>query len=383
MNTEKLFKTPLSEAQIKNSDLNHLECNSGKVTLESFPRRIVFELTNKCNFQCIMCGRETVDFETTDLPVSAIKDCGVFFPYTEEVTLHGWGEGTLHPKLGEILEYLNTFPLLRKYFVTNGSTLPRITDNIFKHHVDLVAVSLDGATPESNNSIRKGGDLHRELNSVKKLIDEKKKRNLNYPYVNFVMTLMRRNIHELPDMVDLAHELGVPEVKAVYLTIFNEALRSESLVDKHELVKKHFAEARERAAKSSVNLKLPEIQGECYAGARPHKPCAFPWRDLYIGSDGFVRPCQSSAEHIVNIREYKSMTDLWNSSKMQELRRRVNDEEQMSRNCRSCYHSTCANWNLNSSFIQLGNEFAPEWDVKGAHIAKKELMTKKEQAKEA
>ncbi|MDO8426728.1 MAG: radical SAM protein [Deltaproteobacteria bacterium] len=361
MKTERLFKTPLSDKQARNSELNHIECNEGRTLLESCPRRIVFELTNKCNFQCIMCGREAVSFKTRDLPAAVVKACSPLLPFAEEVTLHGWGEGTLHPELAGILEYLNTFKLLRKYFVTNGSTLPRITQAIFAHHVDLVALSLDGAAPGTNDSIRKGGDLKRELRSIRKLLEEKERRGLDYPYVNFVFTAMKRNIMELPDMVSLAHSIGVPEVKAVYLTIFNESMAHESLLDMQGLVREVFTEARERAAKFNIKIKLPDIQGECDAGALSHKPCAFPWRDLYIGSDAYLRPCQSSAEKLLDTALFSGFEEVWNSDEMQRLRARVNDEALMSVNCRHCYHSSCANWNLKTSFFQAGREFAPEW----------------------
>lgn len=370
METEKLFKTPLGPKQLKNSALNHLECMEGKMPLRSFPRRLVFELTNKCNFQCIMCGRETVDFHATDLSPELIKKCARLFQYAEEVTLHGWGESTLHPRLGEILEYLNTFPLLRKYFVTNGSTFPRIMESIFTHHVDLVAVSLDGAAPETNNSIRKGGDFRREIASVKTLMEEKKKRGLDYPYVNFVFTAMMRNLRELPSVVELAHELGVPEVKVVYLTIFNAALAVESPYGKKGLVEEAFDKARMLAGRLNINLKLPELQGESAAGALSHRPCAFPWRDLFVGSDGWVRTCQSSSEKLFDLNKYGDAADAWNSPQMQDLRGRVNDEKRMSPNCRLCYHSSCANWNLRSSFIQLGQEFAPRWGVEKSGMHK-------------
>lgn len=366
MKSEKLFKTPLSPLQEKNSNLNRQECEMGKAVLDSCPRRIVFELTNRCNFNCIMCGRESSRFKGHDLPFSVIEACSPFLRFSEEVTLHGWGEGTLHPELPRILEYLNTFPLLRKYFVTNGSTLPKIQDLIFKHHVDLLAVSLDGATPEKNDSIRKGGNLDRELRSVKALMDEKRERGVNFPYVNFVFTAMMRNIFELPDMVALAHGAGVPELKVVFLTVFSESLQHESLVDKQPMIRDVFNEAKEAAVRLGINLKLPEIQGEGDCGMMPHKPCAFPWRDLYIGSDCFIRPCQSSSEKLMSFSDYPGVEKIWNAPPMQAFRKAVNNEQHMSDPCRRCYHSTCANWNLRSSFIQVGNTYAPAWDAKTA-----------------
>ena len=361
MKTEILFKTPLTEEQQANSALNLREFREGRNKLDSAPRRIVFELTNRCNFNCIMCGREAVSFKTNDLSFETVRSCEPFFTRTEEITLHGWGEGTLHPRLGAILEYLNTFPRLRKYFVTNGSTLPKIMEHIFTHHVDLIAVSLDGATPETNDYIRKGGNFLREVANVKKLMAEKAARGLDYPYVNFVFTAMARNIHELTDMVELARETGVAELKVVYLTIFEHWLEQESLLDRQDVVRRYFNEASRLAAGYGIKLKLPEIQGEGDAGTARHKPCAFPWRDLYIGSDCFVRPCQSSADKLFDIRSHASPREAWNSPEMRQMRQSVNDEAAMPAGCSNCYHSSCANWNLPASFVQLGKEFAPQW----------------------
>lgn len=361
MKTEKLFKTPLTEAQIANTDTNIRESREGRTVLDSGPRRIVFELTNRCNFQCIMCGREAVSFKANDIAMGVIRKCEPFFATAEEVTLHGWGEGTLHPGTVGILEYLNTFPGLRKYFVTNGSTMPRIMDAVFDHHVDIVAVSLDGATPETNNGIRKGGNFKREVESIGRLVGARQRRGTDFPYVNLVFTAMERNIRELPMMVELTASLGLPELKVVYLTVFNDSLVAESLLNRQSLVRENFMRASELAAKLGVYLKLPEIQGEGPSGRLRHKPCPVPWRDLYIGSDGFVRPCQSSADKLAHAGEFDDFTRMWNSPELQRLRATVNDHDDMPAGCASCYHSSCANWNLATSFVQLGRNFAPDW----------------------
>ncbi len=360
----KLFKTPLTEIQQENSKLNQLELCEGKTVLKSYPRRIVFELTNRCNFRCIMCGREASVFQTYDLPMSIIRHFEPCFPHVEEVTLHGWGEGTLHPRFIEILKLLNSYPFLRKYFVTNASTLPKIRQAIFDHHVDVLAVSLDGATAATNDSIRRGGSIERETTELRKLIKEKKHQNLNYPHINFVFTAMRRNIHELPDMITLARDLGIPEVKVLYLTVFKKELLHESLLNRQKEVSMTFTKANELAKRFNIGLKLPEIQGEGKAGILRHKACPFPWRDIYIGSDGFIRPCQSSPQKMVHALEYQTFEEMWNSKQMQELRCSVNDKKLMPKQCYYCYHSTCANWNLRHSFYQLEQGFAPEWEAK-------------------
>ncbi|MCP4252133.1 MAG: radical SAM protein [Candidatus Scalindua sp.] len=359
--TRKLYQTSLTDIQQKNSQINKCELRDGKTVLKSYPRRIVFELTNRCNFRCIMCGREASDSTTYDLSMSIIRRFEPFLPYVEEVTLHGWGEGTLNPSFIEILKFLNSYNLLRKYFVTNASTLPEIHHAIFDHHVDVLAVSIDGATVATNDSIRKGGSFEHQTTELRKLIEEKLQRNLDYPHINIVFTAMQRNIRELPDMITLALDLGITEVKVVYLTVFNNDLLHESLFNRQKEVSEVFTKANELAERFNIKLKLPEIQGKSKAGIMRHKRCPFPWRDIFVGSDGYIRPCQSSPQKLANVIQYKTIEELWNSKKLRYLRQSVNNESLMPEQCRFCYHSSCANWNLIDSFYQLENNYAPEW----------------------
>ncbi|MCP4264621.1 MAG: radical SAM protein [Candidatus Brocadiaceae bacterium] len=357
----KLYQTPLTNIQQKNSQINKLELRDGKTVLKSFPRRIVFELTNRCNFRCIMCGREASTFKTYDLPMSVIRSFEPCFPYVEEVALHGWGEGTLHPDFIEILKLLNNYNLLRKYFVTNASTLSEVHHAIFDYHVDVLAVSMDGAATTTNDFIRKGGSLECQTNELRKLIEEKLQRNLDYPHINLVFTAMRRNIRELPDMITLARDLGIREVKVVYFTVFKADLQHESLFNRQKEVSEVFTKFNELAERFNIKLKLPEIQGKSKAGTMRHKRCPFPWRDIFVGSDGFVRPCQSSPQKLSNVKQYKDIEELWNAKKIRDLRQSVNNESLMPEQCHVCYHSSCANWNLRDSFYQLDHGFAPEW----------------------
>jgi radical SAM protein with 4Fe4S-binding SPASM domain len=131
------------------------------------------------------------------------------------------------------------------------------------------------------------------------------------------------------------------------------------------MVESAFKEAKERAKKLSIKLKLPAIEGKDGSGLLRHKPCAFAWRDLFIGCDGFVRPCQSTAERLMRVSDYSDFKTLWNSEKMRAFRLKVNKEDAMSKNCYYCYHSSCANWNIRHSFIQTGYASAPEWGSQG------------------
>ena len=351
----------LTILQSANSSLNIKELNEGKTILESYPRRLVLELTNACNLKCIMCGRDEAEFNNTYLDINILSRLKDALEVTEEVALFGWGDPTVHPDFSAFLERLSHYNT-RKYFVTNGMRLNKFIEDIFNYKIDIIAVSMDGANPETNNAIRRHSDFDKIISNIKLLQERKRALKLSYPYMNFVFTAMKSNIHELPDMVRLASDLGMEEVKVVYLTIFNYGLLNESLANNQEIVKGYFHEAEKIAEKFEIKLKLPYIQGEDIAGNKSHKDCFNAWRDFFIGSDLAIRPCQSTSLKFFDFNKYENFKDIWNSKELQNFRSIVNSAD-MPFECKNCYQSSFANWNKEKSFIQAGNKFAPEWTL--------------------
>lgn len=356
-----LFKSDnLNDIQKQNSKLNLDEIKNLKTTLRSYPRRLVFELTNACNLSCIMCGRNDTHFTPTIFNIDWIDKFDHILNYVEEVTLMGWGEPTMHPYFTQILKKLNKYNV-RKYFCTNGMKLGEIKDSIFDDKVDIIAVSLDGSNADTNNRIRRGSDFNKVISDLKSIEEEKRKRSLQYPYINFVLTAMKSNFHQIPDMVRLAHEIGIDEVKVVYLTAFGERMLNESLYNCQDEVRKVFDEAADLAEKFNIKIKLPYIQGEDVAGEKYHKDCYVAWRDFFLGSDGYIRPCMSTPIKLFRIDKYKTFEEMWNSTEMKEFRKNVNGKNCMNKTCKVCYQSSYTNWNKKESFIQVGQNFSPEW----------------------
>lgn len=359
--TKTLFSgKELTKEQQENSNLNIKELEEGKTVLESYPRRLVFELTNACNLNCIMCGRNAVDFKPTVFDMEVFKSFEPLMDIVEEVTLMGWGEPTIHPHFNEMLETINKHSA-RKYFCSNGMNLKKIKDAIFDYKVDVFAVSLDGANDETNGRIRKGSKIDQIVDDLKDIVQIKKERGLSYPWINFVFCAMRSNLHEIPDMVRLAAEVGIEEVKVVYLTVFGDDLMNESLWGHETEVKEVFDEAMKVGDELGIVLKLPHIPREDEAGDKQHKDCYVTWRDFFLGSDGYVRPCMSTPQQFFQYNKEKEFKEIWNDQKYQKYRATVNDKEKMDSPCKRCYQSSHCNWNLKESFIQVGENFSPEW----------------------
>lgn len=360
--TKTLFSgKELEEKQKQNTEMNLKEMEAGKTVLKSYPRRLVLELTNACNLNCIMCGRNAADFKPTMFDMEIFRSFEPIMDTIEEVTLMGWGEPTIHPNFTEMLEIINRHSA-RKYFCSNGMNLKKIKDAIFDYQVDVFAVSLDGATDETNSRIRRGSKIEQITEDLKEIVEIKKERGLKYPWINFVFCAMQSNIRELPDLVRLAAEIGIEEVKVVYLTVFGEDLMNESLWGHEELVKEVFEAAIRVGDELGILLKLPHYIGEDEAGDKLHKDCFVAWRDFFLGSDGYVRPCMSTPIHFFEYDKKKAFMEMWNAPEYQKYRRIVNNQQEMESPCKRCYQSSHCNWNREESFIQVGENFSPDWE---------------------
>lgn len=364
--TKYLFQGKLTESQAKNSALNLKEIDAQKKILESYPRRIVLEMTSACNIKCIFCGRDEADFNQTYLSLDVLDKLKPALEKCEEVTLFGWGEPTINPNFSQFLAKLNQTPV-RKYFVTNGTRLDKFIDDIFTHKVDIIAVSLDGPDSKTNDHIRVGAKFEKIIANIKKIQDKKAQLQVEFPYMNFVFVAMKSNIHTLPKMITLAKEIGLQEVKVVFLTAFSQDMLKESLYNEQSLLKDIFRQVLDLAQNLGIKLKLPYIQGEDIALDKYHKDCFVAWRDLFIGSDNSIRPCQSTSLKLGDFRDFETFDAMWNSKAFVDFRASVNCNKlqngiEMPIQCKLCYQSSHANWNRKESFIQVGQAFAPDWD---------------------
>lgn len=359
--TKMLFSgKPLTERQQRNTTLNLQEIDAGVTILQSYPRRLVLELTNACNMNCVMCGRNAAQFKPTVFDMEVFHSLEPIMDDIEEVTLMGWGEPTIHPHFTEMLAAIDKHSA-RKYFCTNGMRLKSLKKAIFDYHVDVFAVSLDGASAATNDRIRVGSDFAEITQQLREIEQIKQANHLKYPWINFVFCAMQQNLHELPDMVRLAADLQIDEVKVVYLTAFSPELAREILWGCEKQTAEVFAQAAELAEELGIQLKLPHLIGRDVAGDRHHKECFVAWRDFFLGSDELVRPCMSTPVQFFRYNKEKDFMAMWNDEQYQRYRRIVNDEQAMDAPCKRCYQSSHCNWNRKESWLQTGETFSPEW----------------------
>jgi len=167
------------------------------------PLFIPWQLNSACNLGCLHCceeaGRSMPDEMTKNEALDFCKQVvELDIPY---MAISG-GEPLTCPHLFDVCRFIRDNNISLK-IETNGEL---IDDEFARRLAELklrsVQVSLDGATPETHEKLRVGGDWKKAVAACKYLVQH----GVNTEIV-FVPT--KFNIHEISDVIDLAYSMGV------------------------------------------------------------------------------------------------------------------------------------------------------------------------------
>lgn len=153
------------------------------------PYFAVWELTNKCNFQCKHCYNGLV--QNTEFDITTAMDiCDQLSNLGVKAVLLSGGEILLSKiwlQVADKLMELGIKPgILSNGWYFDDNVLKQIVD----HKIDWVGFSIDGLE-ETHDFIRKEGSFKRVLNAIQKLNDKK-------VYTTINTTVHKKNIEELP-----------------------------------------------------------------------------------------------------------------------------------------------------------------------------------------
>ena len=312
------------------------------------------DVSNKCNIRCRMCYF-SFDHAFHARPVymrpnifASIAEA--ILPHARAVMLSLGSEPLTSPHFVPILELTARHEVPEVGFYTNGLLMnDRVIDAVLANHVTLVAVSVDGATKKTFESIRRGADFDVLLRNVRALIRRRAETGRSLPRVRFGVVMMRQNIEELPDIVTLAWRLGVEELNFFHAVVYEGLdMQEQSLVGYKQLSNHYLERARACALELGLTvvhnpnpftLDEPSVAAaKSNAALRQTVPyCRFPFVHVSVSAEGQVMPCPfSHGEPAYGaIGPETSFEQIWLGPAFHELRRRIltNDPPDMCRRC--------------------------------------------------
>lgn len=318
--------------------------------------RIYLEPTSHCNLACRICQRDTWDESPGQISPSVFRRLlngirAACPPPT--VVFGGFGEPLLHPDLTDFVASVKHLKA-RVELITNATLLGEdVARKLIEARLDMLWVSLDGATPDVYAHVRTGAELPRVLEHVKKFRELADAVTGSSPGVGIIFVATRSNVGQLPELLRLADRLRVRRILVSNVVAYSPELKDDSLFDQSLPVDPHPADTRRRrltlprldpAALSAEILRGIHHSGWVVESAGGNTSTArnrCPFVDagaVAVRHDGRVSPClplmHDHSTHLLSARsdwraftvgslEETSLEDIWSSPAYQSFRQRV------------------------------------------------------------
>lgn len=184
------------------------------MTGEQLPRAVLyFDLSDGCNLRCTTCNNERSSPQSQNVfPIETFKrNLLPFFPRLADFQLGCQYECLLLPYYEELLELISGLNMGTKGLqISNGTLLTEgkaraiVDSDIFR----LVRFSCDGARKETSESIRSGLRWESFLRNIERIVSYRSGSG-SPMQIGFNFTIQPANVRELPEVIRLAHSMGL------------------------------------------------------------------------------------------------------------------------------------------------------------------------------
>ncbi len=313
---------------------------------------LAFEITPRCNLNCIHCRtnasmnlKDKLSFEDITNTVDEISK-----EFKPVVVLTG-GEPLLRGDLFDIADFIKSKGM-RVGIATNGTLVNEDTAKKIKEHFDVASLSIDGSQSSIHDNFRGvKGAFDATINAASMF----KKVGLNF-IINSSFT--KRNQHDIENTYKLAKKIGAG---AWYMFMIVPTGRGEEISDElilkedyQKILKWHFYMELEEKDIFVRPTCAPEYYALCDMEAKKNnidftrrnlkfstggaKGCIAGQKIAFIGYDGEVKPCSYFLRSAGNILK-NSFVDIWHNSK---IFKDMRDFQNYNKKCAACrYINVC------------------------------------------
>lgn len=294
----------------------------------AWPIGISIEPTTACNLGCPECpsGLKMFSRKTGNLnPENFRRWVDSMKSSLIHLNLYFQGEPFIHPDFLQLVEYAHR----RKIFTstsTNGHFITElIARQIIDSHLDQLIISVDGVTQEVYEQYRIHGKLEKVLEGARILVDQKRRMGSRTPHLVFQFLVVAPNEHQIPDMLELAKEIGVDELRLKTAQVYNYVNGNE-LLPKNERYSRYV-----RKSDGTYRVKNA-LDNHCW---RMWSGCVVTW-------DGRVVPCcfDKDGQHAMGNLTEQTFKQIWQGTAYGRFRRALLKSRSGIDICSNCSEGT-------------------------------------------
>lgn len=198
---------------------------AGKTELDSPPYMLTVSSSGRCNLNCVMCQADHGNSKEDDLLDEKIftEILPEILPGLAKLYLLGNGEVFFNPHSRKFLQTLDAekYPSLTIDLLTNGILFTRkLWETISHNRYGAIGVSIDAATKETYQHIRKNGNwdiLRQNLD----FISELRAKNV-FSGFSIYFCVMKSNYREMKQFVELGKAIGCDNIE--FTKIFGDVI---------------------------------------------------------------------------------------------------------------------------------------------------------------
>ena len=191
--------------------------------------KVYIEPTVACNLDCITCFRNAweqpigrMNEETFQAILTGLRALDPI----PDVYFGGIGEPLFHPKTIDWIAEVKQLGV-KVELITNGTILTeKKSQQLIDSGLDVIWVSIDGASPETYADVRMGAELPNIIRNLKRFAKMRPANHFPKPEIGIAFVAMRRNIADLPEVIKLGKSL-----KAKYFSVSNVQPATEDMQD--------------------------------------------------------------------------------------------------------------------------------------------------------
>lgn len=292
------------------------------------PASIAIEPTTSCNLRCPECPSGLRSFTRP----TGMLESGLFEKIIDE--LHGTLLYLIFYFQGE--PYLNTsfldmvrYAAGKNIYTATSTNAHYLTDENCKKTIESglhrLIISIDGTTQETYQSYRIGGKLEKVIEGTKNMVKWKKSMQSATPHLIFQFLVVKPNEHQIADVMQLANELGIDEVRFKTAQVYDYE-HGNALIPENPEYSRYY---KKRDGTYGIKNKMANH-------------CWKMWHSCVVTWDGKVVPCcfDKDATHTLGEIKHDSFKNIWNSLAYEHFRASVLKSRSEIEMCKNCTEGT-------------------------------------------